>query len=331
MVIDIKVNLPKIEKVKVSRVVLISGILTFLYLIEFSIGIRVVYHTFSLWSSSYYDSKNTHSDEQPKSKSSKELESSEMETPEAKDGIMEIIFLRIIVLLQTFSFTFGRLLALGILLKIAEDKSTKSSFKSKRNNLNGVESDREALTTKSQREESDEEPVAEPAFDAKNKNSPSYESSKVNNALEKESNEVQDSTVPISKSKIAAFSESMSVGWNKFSSLSRKFTGAMQEHIQKRKEQFQNNRASEQDNKPEPKSPGTTSTEETTRSNDENCVKETPESLKGDPDSSEGYFVGILDITRVKYIVHAKILLLILMNPLSTSNQKKNHLKVLQW
>ncbi|GIX93967.1 uncharacterized protein CDAR_557951 [Caerostris darwini] len=721
MVIDIKVNLPKIEKVKVSRVVLISGILTFLYLIEFSIGIRVVYHTFSLWSSSYYDSKNTQyvswtlcvaclfvcatscfctnlmsamweqkqlkekgkeknvlrfafhiivggmiwryvclwfsdkkdmqkkeallltmakfhftqfytipmiivsasllenfeeiiydlcavicisftllltcimfswckneteelkkwnfetsslvplifchsSDEQPKSKSSKELESSEMETPEAKDGIMEIVFLRIIVLLQTFSFTFGRLLALGILLKIAgiyaisimflqllisvvylkfqvpflvsdslpkwrqltrlafmsyilifewhlnrdpktaydftsnikhsmlyyfiatlesifyfitwaitesytsnnyldyiinpkrkfvrnliivgtmslifsltiffllmfwqsrrltkllhslqrrylnsklkmssrrrswmkrksmedshhpkvdisnpiaintvsgdislkderdnelsnhssyrdlrdpvddeigiyepntlnnrehqaipkmtindiqhtEDKSIKSSFKSKRNNLNGVESNKEDFDYKSQREESDEEPVAESAFNAKvsyisppavidvkenksyvnietaihSKNSPSYESSKVNNALEKESNEIQDSTAPISKSKITAFSESINVGWNKFSSLSRKFTGAMQEHIQKRKEQFQNNRASEQDNKPEPKSPGTTSPEKTTPSNDENYVKETPESLKGDPDSSEGYFVG---------------------------------------
>ncbi|KAF8782058.1 hypothetical protein HNY73_012391 [Argiope bruennichi] len=56
---DIKVNLPKIEKVKVSRVVLISGILTFLYLIEFCLGIRTVYHTFSLWNSSPYASPHS--------------------------------------------------------------------------------------------------------------------------------------------------------------------------------------------------------------------------------------------------------------------------------
>ncbi|GBM87839.1 hypothetical protein AVEN_58703-1 [Araneus ventricosus] len=56
---EIKVNLPKIEKVKVSRVVLISGMLTFLYLIEFCLGIRSVYHTFSLWNSSPYASQNT--------------------------------------------------------------------------------------------------------------------------------------------------------------------------------------------------------------------------------------------------------------------------------
>ncbi|GFY72506.1 uncharacterized protein TNIN_488441 [Trichonephila inaurata madagascariensis] len=96
-----------------------------------------------------------------------------------------------------------------------------------------------------------------------------------NVSVENKSTKSVDTAISSSKSRISIFSESMSEGWNKFSSLSRKFTGAMQEHVQKRKEQFRNFRpASEQD-----KEHGQKSNEKT---NSSHIILI----------STEGYFVG---------------------------------------
>ncbi|GFT55396.1 uncharacterized protein NPIL_127361 [Nephila pilipes] len=108
-----------------------------------------------------------------------------------------------------------------------------------------------------------------------------------------------ETPVSTNKSKVTVFSESVSESWNKFSSLSRKFTGAMQEHFQKRKEQFQNFRpSSEQDKKPDKKSnekshpSDTVSVEEVTSVNINSFEKEKSEISSVDPDFTESYFVG---------------------------------------
>ncbi|GFY51849.1 hypothetical protein TNIN_246961 [Trichonephila inaurata madagascariensis] len=115
---------------------------------------------------------------------------------------------------------------------------------------------------------------------------------------ENKSTKPVDTAISSSKSRISIFSESMSEGWSKFSSLSRKFTGAMQEQVQKRKEQFRNFRpASEQDKEHGQKSNEKThssdivSTDETT-SVDIKSSEEKPEVFTVDPDFTEGYFVG---------------------------------------
>ncbi|GFQ72627.1 uncharacterized protein TNCT_641301 [Trichonephila clavata] len=119
-----------------------------------------------------------------------------------------------------------------------------------------------------------------------------------NVSVENKSTKPVETAISSSKSRISIFSENMSEGWNKFSSLSRKFTGAMQEHVQKRKEQFRNFRpTSEQDKEhgqksnAETHSSDTVSTDETT-SVEIKSSEEKPEVFPEDPDFTEGYFVG---------------------------------------
>ncbi|KFM64987.1 hypothetical protein X975_18352, partial [Stegodyphus mimosarum] len=49
MVLSLKKNFPAVERIKVSHVVLVSGMLTFLYLLEICLGFRTVYYAFNLW------------------------------------------------------------------------------------------------------------------------------------------------------------------------------------------------------------------------------------------------------------------------------------------
>lgn len=47
--LDVAIKMPIKTNVKMSRIVIISGLLTLMYCIEFAIGIRTVYYTFKLW------------------------------------------------------------------------------------------------------------------------------------------------------------------------------------------------------------------------------------------------------------------------------------------